>query len=582
MATEVATLTFKADTKEIEAAHQELVKLNRQGKITDKTLKEFEKSMKGALKPTGKMPVALGDVGRKAGQAGIQFQQLIGQVQAGTSPMVALSQQAADLGFVLGFPLAGAVAGIAASLAGPLLSALFGVSEEVEKLSDRAEKLGIDLRAALPALFGQELDKLTETYNEATEALNRQLAVRAKTEEAINKEIKSVVVSQAEVKRLSEEFMRQTLEIETLTLAQKEALKAIEEFTKAFNAEEIKKANEALEEYIKRQEQISARKEMNIPAKMLAEASERAAEAGRELTAEERKRLLVAGVRLQQIEDEKVAKRLADEEARGSQQTIAAMRRKAHQEQLAAISAERKARQLEDQMVLQRVQEMNAAEAELRSAGLLDVERDEIDSFNRRQAKLDEFRQKQLISEKRYAEGSKNLEKQRTEFAIKSAGDALNSLGQTNKQAFKLAKAYNIGQAIMNTYTGATKALAELPPPFNFIVAAATIANGLAQVQQIRSQQFQGRAVGGQVRSGESYVVGERGPEVLTMGATGRIIPNDKIGGATQTVNKVANVNFQITTVDARGFDQLLQSRRGQIVSMVNSAMNDQGRRGVA
>ena len=582
MATEVATLTFKADTKEIEAAHQELVKLNRQGKITDKTLKEFEKSMKGALKPTGKMPVALGDVGRKAGQAGIQFQQLIGQVQAGTSPMVALSQQAADLGFVLGFPLAGAVAGIAASLAGPLLSALFGVSEEVEKLSDRAEKLGIDLRAALPALFGQELDKLTETYNEATEALNRQLAVRAKTEEAINKEIKSVVVSQAEVKRLSEEFMRQTLEIETLTLAQKEALKAIEEFTKAFNAEEIKKANEALEEYIKRQEQISARKEMNIPAKMLAEASERAAEAGRELTAEERKRLLVAGVRLQQIEDEKVAKRLADEEARGSQQTIAAMRRKAHQEQLAAISAERKARQLEDQMVLQRVQEMNAAENELRAAGLLDVERDEIDSFNRRQAKLDEFRQKQLISEKRYAEGSKNLEKQRTEFAIKSAGDALNSLGQTNKQAFKLAKAYNIGQAIMNTYTGATKALAELPPPFNFIVAAATIANGLAQVQQIRSQQFQGRAVGGQVRSGESYVVGERGPEVLTMGATGRIIPNDKIGGATQTVNKVANVNFQITTVDARGFDQLLQSRRGQIVSMVNSAMNDQGRRGVA
>jgi len=582
MATEVATLTFKADTKEIEAAHQELVKLNRQGKITDKTLKDFEKSMKGALKPTGKMPVALGDVGRKAGQAGIQFQQLIGQVQAGTSPMVALSQQAADLGFVLGFPLAGAVAGIAASLAGPLLSALFGVSEEVEKLSDRAEKLGIDLRAALPALFGQELDKLTESYNEATEALNRQLAVRAKTEEAINKEIRSVVVSQEEVKRLSEEFMRQTLEIETLTLAQKEALKAIEEFTKAFNAEEIKKANEALEEYIKRQEQISERKEMNIPAKMLAEASERAAEAGRELTKEERKRLLVAGVRLQQIEDQKVAQRLADEEARASQQVITAMRRKAHQEQLAAIAAERKARQLEDQMILQRVQEMNAAENELRAAGLLDVERDEIDSFNRRQAKLDEFRQKQLISEKQYAEGSKNLERQRNEFAIKSAGDALNALGQNNKTAFKLAKAYNIGQAVMNTYTGATKALAELPPPLNFIVAAATVANGLAQVQQIRSQQYQGRALGGQVRGGESYVVGERGPEVLTMGSSGRIIPNDKIGGATQTVNKVANISFQITTVDASGFDQLLQSRRGQIINMVNTAMNDKGRRGVA
>jgi hypothetical protein len=39
------------------------------------------------------------------------------------------------------------------------------------------------------------------------------------------------------------------------------------------------------------------------------------------------------------------------------------------------------------------------------------------------------------------------------------------------------------------------------------------------------------RALGGPVLSGKTYLVGERGPELLTMGAfSGNIIPNDRIG----------------------------------------------------
>ena len=58
---------------------------------------------------------SLGDAGRSAGQAGIQFQQFVGQVQGGVNPLVAFSQQAADLGIVLGAPLLGAITGIAAA-----------------------------------------------------------------------------------------------------------------------------------------------------------------------------------------------------------------------------------------------------------------------------------------------------------------------------------------------------------------------------------------------------------------------------------------------------------------------------------
>ena len=45
------------------------------------------------------------------------------------------------------------------------------------------------------------------------------------------------------------------------------------------------------------------------------------------------------------------------------------------------------------------------------------------------------------------------------------------------------------------------------------------------------------------------------------------------VGGAT--------VNFNISTVDAAGFDQLLASRKGLITSIINNAMNNQGKMGV-
>lgn len=71
------------------------------------------------------------------------------------------------------------------------------------------------------------------------------------------------------------------------------------------------------------------------------------------------------------------------------------------------------------------------------------------------------------------------------------------AFGKTSKEIFMIGKAAAIAQAIINTYQGATKALAELPPPFNFAAAAAVVAAGMANVAQIQSQQFTGAAMGG-------------------------------------------------------------------------------------
>ena len=46
-----------------------------------------------------------------------------------------------------------------------------------------------------------------------------------------------------------------------------------------------------------------------------------------------------------------------------------------------------------------------------------------------------------------------------------------------------------------------------------------------------------GRANGGSVMAGQSYMVGERGPELFTPGRSGSIAPNGSIGGANIVVN---------------------------------------------
>jgi SLT domain-containing protein len=121
-------------------------------------------------------------------------------------------------------------------------------------------------------------------------------------------------------------------------------------------------------------------------------------------------------------------------------------------------------------------------------------------------------------------------------------------------------------------------ALAPIPiigPALGAVAAGGIIAAGASYA----AQSLQGRALGGQVRGGESYVVGERGPEVLTMGANGRITPNDKLRSESTTNNQNVSVSFNITATDASGFDQLLQARRGMIIGMINQAMNNRGRK---
>lgn len=168
---------------------------------------------------------------------------------------------------------------------------------------------------------------------------------------------------------------------------------------------------------------------------------------------------------------------------------------------------------------------------------------------------------------------TKLTEEQKLEAIGSTAKQALEVAATQNKKAFMLNKAVSISQALISTFTGAAKAI-EQGGIFGPFLAAAVVAAGLAQVSAIRSQQYPGREKGGTVVSGKSYMVGEAGPELFTPGQTGTITPNDALDNSSPLA-----ITFNINTIDATNFNQLLVSRQDMIVGMINRALAERGKR---
>ncbi len=81
---------------------------------------------------------------------------------------------------------------------------------------------------------------------------------------------------------------------------------------------------------------------------------------------------------------------------------------------------------------------------------------------------------------------------------------AAQSILSVAKSLFGESKAFSIAEAIMNTYQGATKALASAPPPFNFAAAASVVAAGLANVRKIIATKPGSSPSGGSARPSTS------------------------------------------------------------------------------
>lgn len=162
---------------------------------------------------------------------------------------------------------------------------------------------------------------------------------------------------------------------------------------------------------------------------------------------------------------------------------------------------------------------------------------------------------------------------QKKDIAMQTGRDAISALAKHNRAMFALNKALALKDAIVSTAQGVSKALAM--GPFGIPLAIGIGALGAAQVATIAQTQYQGRRMGGNVNKDQPYIVGEAGPELFVPKEQGTIIPNHKMGG------QPVNVNFNINTVDARGFNELLVNSRGLIVNMINSAVNEKGKQAI-
>ena len=158
-------------------------------------------------------------------------------------------------------------------------------------------------------------------------------------------------------------------------------------------------------------------------------------------------------------------------------------------------------------------------------------------------------------------------------FVIRSMVDML--IGQAIKSALNnsvaMFKASSIKKAMISLFEGAMKTFASIPFPFNIAVVGGALAFGTGIVNKIR-----GFEKGGRPPVGQPSIVGEKGAELFVPDQAGTVVPNDKLG-----MNKNVTVNFNINTVDARGFNELLVNSRGVIINLINSAMNEKGRMAV-
>lgn len=155
-------------------------------------------------------------------------------------------------------------------------------------------------------------------------------------------------------------------------------------------------------------------------------------------------------------------------------------------------------------------------------------------------------------------------------FVVRSLIEML--IGEAVKMAFAksmaMFKADAIKKAFISLYEGAMKTFASIPFPFNIVAVGGALAFGAGLINKIK-----GFEKGGRPPVGQPSIVGEKGAELFVPDQAGTVVPNDKLG-----MNKNVTVNFNINTVDARGFNELLVNSRGTIVNLINSAMNEKGK----
>ncbi len=180
-----------------------------------------------------------------------------------------------------------------------------------------------------------------------------------------------------------------------------------------------------------------------------------------------------------------------------------------------------------------------------------------------KQAQMDAFMayEERVTQEQELARQKAEAEKALTREVAKSTISTITGMSATlaseSRELFNLNKAASIAMVYINAAEAASKAYAQLGV-FGPIAAGTIYALAIANIGKIASQNYPERQAGGDVRPGETYLVGERGPELLTVGQYG--------GNVTPNRNLAQGVIINIYDGTGRKIDQAMSDLRVEVV----------------
>jgi hypothetical protein len=552
--------------------------------------------------------------------AGIQVEQLVGQIAAGQNPLRAIGVQAADLGFILGVPLVGAAIGVTAAIASTI-PAFLGMGRSIEDLKESMRDFN-QIMAINAVTAAYQLDQafvdLANTSRDLAEAkLNNQLSLAlldiGTASEMVKMSVKAMGTEfydagegaaqfggnlgavQATAAKFGipvdsvrdfqdalddvgeglegagakfatmvsdfEASGQTTQEFRELASAVLEAIEAQDgaQNKAAALGHALQNLDEAIEKGVTSSSEYAASTEG-----MIAAMEQEAYQAGMSA-----KQLALLAVVRQGEKEGLGPDALADlyaraealyDEAEAAREVVRAKQEEAREREAASKAAERAERAKEAAAVRAAEAEEQAAIRTQQSTLARVMQRNdtELEALERKLAEerrlLDEAEFAGTISAQEYedalAEIAEYGAQRRGEITAKELADRgqgsleltdalinmenllFDQKDKKSKAALRIGvnlanaeKRENAKKIMSDAYTAAMsayKSLAGIPfigPALGAAAAAAILATGA----QYATQSLTGRALGGQVRPGESYMVGERGPESADDGEYGRL-----------------------------------------------------------
>lgn len=203
--------------------------------------------------------------------------------------------------------------------------------------------------------------------------------------------------------------------------------------------------------------------------------------------------------------------------------------------------------------------------------------------FQRLEKMAEESVQRQLVIQQALETGILNTALSFADQAASLIGDAAEEGSKAQRAAFFTQKAIAAASTVINAEMAATASLA--PPPIGLgpvagVPLAKTIRTlGYISAGVIGAQAIAGaREFGGPVIGGNSYLVGERGPEIFTPGATGQITSNNNLkqamgeGGDSGGITIVQNPTFYGSDQDM--VFNAINSGNKRLIRLIQSVAN--------